>query len=408
MAGPLSGYRIIDLTTVFLGPVGVQIMGDLGADIIKVETPDGDIIRHVAPYRNPGMGHAFLSGNRNKRCIVLDLKQAGGREALLRLISTADVFISSVRPAALARLGLDYEACQAVNREVIYVSVVGFGRDGPYAARPAYDDIIQGTSGMAAMQGGRDGPPRFVNSSITDKILSQVSAYATIAALLHRERTGEGQEIEVPMLETMVGFNMMEHQSGQVFDPPLGGMGYERTMVEYRRPYATKDGYVCVLPYSTKHWRAFWRVVGREDMIDDPRVMDPKTRSEKIGELYVMVADIVKDWTTADLLDVLEKADIPHGKVNMFEDLPDDPHIKAAGIFREFDHPSEGRIRLTDVPVKFSKSPGEIRRLPAVLGAHSVEVLREAGYSESEIEAMTEADITLDGRVGDGRESAAE
>ncbi len=406
MAGPLSGIRILDLTTVAFGPYATQILGDYGAEVIKVESPEGDITRGIAPFRNAGMGHFFLMSNRNKRCIVLDLKQPQGRDAFLRLVATVDAVVCSVRPAAMERLGLGYEDCRAVNPGLVYMALVGFGQAGPYAKRPAYDDIIQGMSGMAAMQGGRDGDPRFVNASVCDKIGSQFVVHSTLAALFHRERTGEGQMVEVPMLESLAGFNMVEHSAGQTFDPPLGPAGYERSMVEYRRPYATSDGFVCVLPYNTKHWRAFFTLMERPEMIDDPRVTDAKLRSEKIGELYVMVAECVAGWKTEDLLDELEKADIPNGPAIGLGELADDPHLRAVGAFEHFDHPTEGRIRLTTPPATFSKSPAEIRTMPSALGAHSVEVLREAGYAQAEIDALLEAGATLDGRAASAKAAA--
>ena len=407
MAGPLTGVKILDLSTVGFGPYGAQIMGDYGADIIKVESPGGDITRGVAPFRNPGMGHFFLNANRNKRCIVLDLKQPAGRDALLKLVETADVLYTSVRPAAMERLGLGYEHCRAVNPKLIYVALVGFGQNGPYAKRPAYDDVIQGLSGMAAMQGGRDGPPRFVNASVCDKICSQFAAHATIAALFHRERSGEGQLVEVPMLENLVGFNMVEHNSGQTFEPDLGPAGYERAMVPYRRPYETKDGSVCVLPYNDKQWRAFFTLMKRPEMLDDPRLTDPKLRSEKIGELYELVAECVRDWETEALLEALEQADVPNGRATPLDELGEDPHIKAVGVFQEFEHPSEGRIRLAGMGVRFSETPADIRSLPAALGAHSVDILREAGYGAEEIERMLADGVTMDGGAVT-RRSAAE
>ena len=255
---------------------------------------------------------------------------------------------------------------------------------------------------MADMQGGRNGPPQFVNASICDKICSQVAAHATLAALFSRERSGKGQLVEVPMLESMIGFNMIEHQSGQTFDPPLGPAGYERSMVEYRRPFATSDGHVCALPYNLKQWQAFFAAMGRDDMIDDPRVVDPKTRSEKIGELYEIIAELAKDWTTADLLAALETADVPHGEATKLGDLPDNPHVAAVGFFQTFDHPTEGRIRLTAPPMKFTETPPDIRRLPAALGEHSAEVLREAGYSDAQIDAFMADGVSLDGRKPTG------
>ncbi len=323
------------------------------------------------------------------------LKKPEGRDVVLRLLETADVLISSVRPAAMERLGLGYEDCRAVKPDLVYVALVGFGQDGPYAKRPAYDDIIQGLSGMADMQGGRSGTPKFINASICDKIGSQFAVHATIAALFSRERTGEGQLVEVPMLESLVGFNLVEHQSGQTFEPPLGPAGYERSMVEYRRPYAATDGYVCVLPYNTKQWRAFFRTMQRPEMADDPRVVDPAIRSEKIGELYEMVAGCIATWTTDTVLEALERADIPCGRATALGDLASDPHLQAVGLFQEYDHPTEGAIRLARPGVRFSQTPAEIRTMPAALGQHSAEILAEAGYSEAEIAKLVDAGVTV-------------
>ena len=401
MAGPLDGVRILDVTTVGYGPYACQILGDYGADVVKVESREGDITRGITPFRNPGMGHFFLMANRNKRSIVLDLKADKGRAAFLKLVEQMDVVICSIRPAAMDRLGLGYEDCRKVNPNIVYVALVGFGQDGPYAERPAYDDIIQGVSGMAAMQGGRSGPPTFVNASVCDKICSQVAAHATLAALFSRQKTGEGQLVEVPMFESMVGFNLVEHNSGRAFEPSLGPAGYERSMVPYRRPYATLDGYVCALPYNTKQWRSFFKIMGRADMLDDPRVVDPKTRSEKIGELYEMVSDCLATWKTADVLAALKEGDIPHGEATSLDDLAADEHMRAVGFFRTMDHPTEGKINLTAPPMKFSETPAEIRTLPALLGEHSVDVLRDAGYSEAEI-----AELLADGVIVDGRGDA--
>lgn len=407
MAGPLDGVRILDLTTVGYGPYACQILGDYGAEVVKVESRDGDITRGITPYRNPGMGHFFLMANRNKRSVVLDLKAEKGKEAFLKLVETMDAVICSIRPAAMDRLGLGYEDCRAVNPNIVYVALVGFGQDGPYAARPAYDDIIQGVSGMAAMQGGRSGPPTFVNASVCDKICSQVAAHASLAALFSRQKTGKGQLVEVPMFEAMVGFNLVEHNSGRAFEPALGDAGYERSMVPYRRPYATLDGYVCALPYNTKQWRSFFRIMGREEMLDDPRVVDPGVRSKKIGELYEMVAQCVSTWKTEDVLAALSEGDIPHGAATALNDLAADPHLDAVDFFRTVDHPTEGRINLTAPPMKFSDTPAEIRSLPPGLGEHSVEVLLEAGYSEAEVAEMLAQDVIVDGRAETTRSEVA-
>jgi crotonobetainyl-CoA:carnitine CoA-transferase CaiB-like acyl-CoA transferase len=393
MAGALKGIKVLDLTSVGFGPYACQILGDYGAEIIKIESPGGDITRGIGPFRNNGMGHFFLNENRNKLSIVLDLKTAAAKKIFFRLVKSADVVMTSIRPAAMERLGLGFEDCNKVNEKLIYVALVGFGQSGPYAKRPAYDDIIQGVSGMASMQGGRNGNPTFVNASICDKICSQIAAHATLAALYSRTNDGIGQLVEVPMFESMVGFNLVEHQSGMTFDPPIGARGYERSMAKHRKPYATLDGFVCALPYTTKHWQTFFSIMKREDLVNDPRVVDAKLRSEKIAELYELVSELVKDWTTRDLLEALNIGDIPHGEATELDNLENDHHLTDIDFFRLVDHPSEGRIKLTSPPINFSETPATINRLPPLLGEHNEEVLKEIGYTNEEISQFYKNEI---------------
>lgn len=404
MTGALAGYRIVDLTSVAFGPYATQILGDNGADVIKVESPAGDITRDIQPARSRGMGSFYLNANRNKRSIVLDLKKPSGREALLRLVRDADVLIHSVRQEAMNRLGLSYEDCRAVNAGLVYVAALGFAPGGPYDGKAAYDDIIQGLSGMVAMQSMTTGEPRYVPSSIADKVGSTHLAYATTMALLHRERSGEGQRVEVPMFECLVGFNLVEHAAGMVFDPPLGEAGYSRSRAPFRKPFATRDGHVCMLPYTQQHWQNFFRLVDRPEMVDDIRVTDPVRRSQSFDELYRIVAEIVVSWETETLLKALDEADIPAGRVNSFEDLYEDPQLRATGYLSYEEHPTEGRIAVTGNPVGFSRSPGALKRFAPRLGEHSVEVLREAGFADDEIDAMLRDGVTV--QPEDGAASA--
>ena len=398
MAGALTGYRVLDLTSVAFGPYATQVLGDNGADVIKVELPAGDITRDIQPARSRGMGSFYLNTNRNKRSLVLDLKKPAGRDAVLRLVKGADVLVHSVRQDAMDRLGLGYEDCRAANPNLIYVAGVGFRPGGPYAGKAAYDDIIQGLSGMVAMQALTTGEPRYVPASIADKIASIHLVYAISMALLHRERTGEGQQVDVPMLECLAGFNLVEHAAGMLFDPPLGEPGYSRSRAPFRKPFATKDGYVCVLPYTQKHWQSFFRLVGREEMVEDARVTDPVKRSQSFDALYRIAAELVAAWETEPLLAALDKADIPAGRVNGFADLFSDPQLTATGFLSFKEHPTEGRIAVTENPIGFSRSPGDLRRFAPRMGEHSVELLREAGLDAEEIDAMLRDGVTVDGR----------
>jgi formyl-CoA transferase len=377
------------------GPYCTQIMGEMGADIVKVEGPEGDISRQVGASRSAGMSAAFLIKGRNKRSIVLDLKQEAAREALYKLVDTADVFVHNMRPKAAARLGIAYEDIAARREDIVYCNAIGFGPDGPYADKPAYDDLIQGLSGLAALTGMVTGEPRYAPSVVADKTSGLFALYSITMGLFHRERTGEGQRIDVPMFETFASFVINEHMQERFFEPPQGEAGYVRLLSPYRRPHKTADGYVCMLPYSTKHWHAFFKVAGRDELAEDPRFLSMPERTRNINALYQILSEIMPSRTTADWLAVCAEADIPAQPMNTPEDLFTDPHLTAVGMFPESVHPSEGKVRHIKVPVTFSKTPGGLYRHAPRLGESSLELLREAGLSEDEINGLLEARATM-------------
>jgi len=396
-SGPLAGVTVIDLTAVLLGPYATQILADLGADVIKIEPPEGDIARAAGVARHPGMGSLHLAINRNKRSVVLDLKQPAGAGVLRRLLEHADVMIHNMRAAAIARLGFDYEAVRAVNPRIVYCAAYGFGERGPYRDYPAYDDLIQARSGIAALEHTQSPAPHFAPTLIADKTVGLTALYAVLAALFHRERSGAGQAIEVPMFETMVAFTLTEHLGGLTFEPPLGPAGYARVLSRDRRPHRTTDGHVAILPYTTRHWREFFALAGRPELADDPRIADPTTRNRHVGELYALVAELVATRPTAFWLDACQRADIPAAPVNPLEALPGDPHLAAVGLFAATEHPSEGAIREMRPPVGFSATPTSLRRPAPRLGADTAEVLREHGYDDTAI-----ADLARQGAIGLG------
>jgi crotonobetainyl-CoA:carnitine CoA-transferase CaiB-like acyl-CoA transferase len=364
MAGPLKGVRIIDMTTVAMGPYATQILGDMGADVIKVESPEGDVFRNAAPARNPGMGAAFMNLNRNKRSIVLNLKKDEDKAVLMRLLKDADVFVSNTRPQALRKLGLAYEVLEKHNPRLIFCGTYGFSEKGPYAGRPAFDDVIQAMSGLAALQGHNSSEgPEYVNTIMADKCAGLTATYAISMALYEREKSGRGQAIEVPMFETMVSFNLLEHMAGQTFRPKMSNMGYERILSPHRRPYRTRDGFIGLLPYTTAQWTRFFEIAGTPEHAADPRFVDPVKRSENINTLYGILADLVARRTTAEWSELLKNADIPMAPILSPDDLLEDPHLEAIGFFQAVEHPTEGAVRTVGIPVTFSRTPGAIDSL---------------------------------------------
>lgn len=375
--GPLTGIRVVDLSSIGMGPFATQLLGDMGADVVKVETEAGDIFRHVMPQRHRGMGHAYLNLNRNKRSVVLDAKTADGAAALRSLIEDADVFVSNTRPSALARLGLSYEEVRKFNRRIIYCGCYGYSEDGPYRGRPSLDDVIQAASGMAWFQGVGAQEPCFVNSAVADKVLGLYVSNAISMALYEREKSGEGQAIEVPMFECMTAFMLPEHLGGLTFVPPEGPPGYARILNPYRKPFHSRDGFISVVPYTDDQWKRFFALSQRQDLADDARFHTPLERSRNSEALYQQVEDIVSTRSNSEWLRVLAEADIPHSQVNSVEDLITDPHLHATGFWRHVDHPTEGELLMTGIPIKFSGTPGSIRRHAPTLGEHTDEVLDE-------------------------------
>jgi crotonobetainyl-CoA:carnitine CoA-transferase CaiB-like acyl-CoA transferase len=388
-AGPLAGVKVIDLTSVMMGPYATMILGDYGADIIKVESPEGDVMRHAAPMRHPQMGAMYLQGNRNKRSIVLDLKKSGGHAALLRLAADADVFVHNVRPAAMRRLKLGADDLLALNPRLVYASLHGFGETGPYAGRPAYDDLIQGMTALPALTGKITGEPRFSPATMADRIVGLNATHAILAALLHRDRSGEGQSIEIPMFETMAQFVLGDHMGGRSFEPPIGPPGYSRLLSPDRRPYRTSDGYICALVYTDKQWTAFFRIIGQDAAAErDPRLASITSRTNNYDFVYDWFSSVMKTRTTAEWMRLLAEADIPHAPLHDLDSLIDDPHLNAVGFFRSIDHPTEGALRVAGPAASWSKTPPSVRQYPPRLGEHGGEILREAGFSDGEIEAM--------------------
>ena len=394
MPGPLSGIKILDLTTVVMGPFATQILAELGADVIKVETHDGDNMRHVGPMVSAGMGHLYLNLNRGKRGIVLDLKQPQGREALMRMVSTADVLIYNVRPQAMARLGLAYDDVRAVNPRIIYVGAYGYSQRGPYAAKAAYDDLIQGATGLPWMA-SRNGAeaPRYAPVNLADRVTGLHAVYAVTTALFFRERSGEGQSVEVPMFESMSHFVLGDHLAGLSWEPPIGGSGYAR--LEHRRPYRTKDGWLCVLVYNDKQWKSFLQAIERTDLLQDPRFFPHASRAAHIDEIYAILAELLSVRTSADWITLLERIDIPVAPVSSVEDLVQDPHLAASGFFSFEEHPTEGKLRAPRTPTEWSACARQQLRPAPRLGEHSAEVLREVGYSDTEIEELARRGVTL-------------
>ena len=397
MAGPLAGVKVVEFTSVVLGPWACQILGDMGAAVVKVEPPVGDTNRNLGPYKtNSDMSALYLSCNRNKRSIVLDLKSAEGKKAALKLAAGADVVVHNFRPSAMDKLGLNYEAIKAVNEDVIYCGTYGYSVKGRYGDKGALDDGIQAASGIAMLMDAVYGEPRYLPTVVADKTTGMAVVNAITAALFHKERSGEGQEIEVPMFETMVSWVMAEHAWGRTFEPPLAPAGYVRIMSKGRKPFKTKDGYLSVLPYWDNHWKTFCGVVERPDMITDPRFPDMKTRLTNVNDMNAAIQEALLPQTTDEWLKRLEPTNVPHMRVNTLDDLFTDPHLEESGFWETMEHPTEGTLKMASSPYNFSRTPTSIRSLPPRLGENSAEILSEAGYTDDEIKTLMLEGVTFE------------
>jgi crotonobetainyl-CoA:carnitine CoA-transferase CaiB-like acyl-CoA transferase len=384
-AGPLDGIRVLDLTSVVLGPLATQLLADYGADVIKVEAPEGDLMRSNGVSLHAGMSSIFLALNRNKRSVALDLKSAEGADAFRRLLATADVIVHNMRVAAIERLGFGYEAVAKLNPRIVYCAATGFGQDGPDRDKPAFDDIIQAACGLASVSSiGRD-TPDYTASLIADKTTGLAVANAVMAALLHRERNGVGQHVEVPMLETMTAFMLAEHMGGMTFRPAPVGAGYARLLQGGRKPVRTSDGWISLLPYTPRHWQAFFKAAGREDIGLKYSITSRKDLNANIRSLYQSLAEVVAARGTAEWLALCEELDIPATQIYSLDQLPDHPHLKAVGLFQETVHPTEGEIREIRPTARFNATPTSIRRPAPTLGEHTREVLLDAGMNEEEV-----------------------
>lgn len=387
---PLSGLKVIDMTSVLMGPFASQSLGEMGADVVKVESPQGDVVRQIGPARHADMGPVFLNANRHKRSVVLDLKQPAGLEALRVLLRDADVLMYNVRPQAMERLGLGYEAVSALNPRIVYAGLLGFGQDGPYAGRPAYDDLIQGActlSHLIARASG--GAPRYVPTAMADRIVGLTAVGGILATLLARQRTGRGDRIDIPMFETMVGFTLGDHLGGLSFDPPLDDGGYARHLSPERRPYRTRDGHICALVYNDKHWQSFLRAIGRESLlVEDERFATFASRSRHVDHVYGELSRIFEQRSTADWMALLEQADVPFMPMHDLLSVQHDPHLQATGFFAIEQHPSEGALRTMRGPMCWRHAAAGRARPAPRAGEHTREVLAEAGLPAGHIDAL--------------------
>ncbi|HCX14519.1 MAG TPA: CoA transferase [Rhodospirillaceae bacterium] len=396
MPGPLHGVRILEISNILLGPLAGQLLADMGADVIKIEPPGGDGLRTIGASRNTSnMAALFLNCNRNKRSLVLDLKQKSARDVLLKLAKSADLLIHNYRPQAMQKLGLDYAAIKKVNPGIVYAGAHGYGRKGRYGDKGALDDAIQAASGIAALSIPALDEPRCVPMALADQNSALTLVYGVLGALLHRERTGQGQELEVPMFETMVHYTMLLSLYGKTFEPAIGTTDYPAMTSKSRKPCATKDGFAVVITYVDPHWEIFARKSGHPELIDDPRFKTQNLRVQNMDATYQITAKVVAERTTQEWVEIFKETSVPVTPVNSLDDLVKDPHLNDVGFWKMMQHPTEGLLRMAAFPVNYEKTPTEIRRLAPNLGENSAEILKESGYSDAEIDTLVKSGATV-------------
>ena len=398
--GPLEGIRILDLTSVVVGPLCSQILADHGAEVIKVESKTGDMVRMMnGKSVTPGMGAKFLHLNRNKRSIVLDLKDAKGRAALAKLIERTDVMIWNNRPQSMARMKLSYADVRAINPKIIYCGMFGFGQDGRYRDKPAYDTIIQGSGGMSALHHRAFGEPRFVPMVVADKVVGLIAVQMIAMALYGRTRTGEGCSIEIPMFENLAKFVLEEHMYLKTFVPALGETGDPRLIDPLNKPIPTQDGWICISANTNDQVFAYFDAIGRPELKTDPRFSNIPARFANVKEYFEIRMGALKGKTTAEWLEIFDRGDVPAMPYHTLDSLLEDPHLAEVGFFELKDHPTEGKTRSMRLPNKWSTGVRREWNPAPKLGQHSVEILREIGYGDADIDAMVAGGVTTDGRL---------
>jgi crotonobetainyl-CoA:carnitine CoA-transferase CaiB-like acyl-CoA transferase len=387
----LLGVTVVEMGSVVLAPYAAQILADMGASVIKIEPLEGDSTRHLGHAQNSGMAAVFLNCNRGKQSVCVDLKQREGLAVVHRLAGTADVFLHNMRYETAMKREIAYENLSAINPRLVYCATYGFGAAGRNSRKPAYDDIIQAATGIPAMRERIDGTPAYAPTILADKTTAIFAVVGILGALLEREKSGLGKQLEVPMFETMAHFMSIEHLNGLTWEPPVAPSGYERLLTAFRRPHRTKDGWLAVMPHNEKHWRKFFTLLGRQDVLDDPRFADPASRSRNVEHLYLVISEILPTRTNAEWTEIFTRGDVPFGPMNQLEDLINDPHLEDVGFWQMMDHGTEGRLRAPSFPVRDGGPKGEsganLRPAPA-LGEDTVGVLSSIGYNDAEIKLM--------------------